>query len=546
MTFLGASTCLNIAEASRSIDLRFCLDGASVAYLRNSNADIIISGSPYYQFAKGSGFVNNNTGFNPVRRTDTTFLDDYSLMGSSSAISDSVYSPSADSKKTIVAVFGAPGVPQSGDKNGSGFVMLNVIEKASSQRLIMKSQLLHGSLFGSRFGHAVNFVDLNGDGWDDLLVGAPFERDQGENGILHQDIEGRGMHRIPSFGCVYVYWNQQQRLPSTGAFSDRNVQVIRAPTTLSPLSGFGSAITDLGDIDHDGINDFAVGAPYDESGGVVVVYHGSASKHIGPPTQLINASELPGSLQGLGFSLGLGGLDLDDNGYPDLAVGAPNSDKIAVFRTRPVIKGEALVVLEDGSTHFKGMLDSLEDCTWDTQIMPGYWAPKVHCMNVKVIMTFYNVDPISCQQRSIPAQLLLTIDPPENWLTEEFKKNASSQTPFPLGGGGAVASFFGERVLQVTDPEVRPFYQLAGDNVPLDHDQSLPFLLLPTQRAVCRSKSMLGQPPSQDELALATTVRLAFRVSQNTNCFHVAISTECCSIMYPLRIRLVSCVLRWF
>lgn len=56
------------------------------------------------------------------------------------------------------------------------------------------------------------------------------------------------------------------------------------------------------------------------------------------PIQILNATELPGSFKSFGFSLSSGGLDLDANGYPDLVVGAPGSDKIAVFRTRPVIK----------------------------------------------------------------------------------------------------------------------------------------------------------------------------------------------------------------
>ena len=102
---MGASTCLNIPEASRSIDLRFCLDGASAAYFHDSYSDLIVSGSPYYQFAKGKfptyntltahikfraflylffkgiGLLNNVTDFNPVRKTDATLYEDYSLLG---------------------------------------------------------------------------------------------------------------------------------------------------------------------------------------------------------------------------------------------------------------------------------------------------------------------------------------------------------------------------------------------------------------------------------------------------------------------------------
>lgn len=52
------------------------------------------------------------------------------------------------------------------------------------------------------------------------------------------------------------------------------------------------------------------------------------------PKDLIN----PPTFDGFGFALGLNGVDLDRNGYPDMAVGAPLSDNVIVFRSRPVIK----------------------------------------------------------------------------------------------------------------------------------------------------------------------------------------------------------------
>ena len=33
---------------------------------------------------------------------------------------------------------------------------------------------LHGFQYGEKFGHALCAVDINGDGYDDLVVGAPF------------------------------------------------------------------------------------------------------------------------------------------------------------------------------------------------------------------------------------------------------------------------------------------------------------------------------------------------------------------------------------
>ena len=80
-------------------------------------------------------------------------------------ISDRVYSSASDTKRPIVSVFGAPGVPQAQDKKGSGFVILNLIEENTNQVLIPPTQLLQGNHFGSRFGHSVALIDLNGDGY---------------------------------------------------------------------------------------------------------------------------------------------------------------------------------------------------------------------------------------------------------------------------------------------------------------------------------------------------------------------------------------------
>lgn len=87
------------------------------------------------------------------------------------------------------------------------------------------------------------------------------------------------------------------------------------------------------------MSDFAVGAPYDgpHERGAVYIFQGSASGVIGKYSQVIYAEDVQGSYVGIhpvntfGFSLA-GGLDLDGNDYPDLAVGAYLSDTAYFFR----------------------------------------------------------------------------------------------------------------------------------------------------------------------------------------------------------------------
>ena len=112
----------------------------------------------------GTGLAYNNSNYNPARRSDTEGLGDYSLTGSSSSVSDRVYSSKSDSNRPIVSALGGPGVPQTKDLNGLGLVKLSVIDPKTQRSVIPESQHLKGTKFGSRFGHAVQFIDLDGDG----------------------------------------------------------------------------------------------------------------------------------------------------------------------------------------------------------------------------------------------------------------------------------------------------------------------------------------------------------------------------------------------
>lgn len=96
---------------------------------------------------------------------------------------------------------------------------------------------------------------------------------------------------------------------------------------------FGLALTSLNDINLDGYGDFAVGAPYDgpEGKGAVYIYHGSANGPLEKYSQVIYAETISTSLSTFGFSVS-GGIDLDGNMYPDMVVGAYDSNMVAVFK----------------------------------------------------------------------------------------------------------------------------------------------------------------------------------------------------------------------
>ncbi|XP_014116466.1 PREDICTED: integrin alpha-3 [Pseudopodoces humilis] len=178
-----------------------------------------------------------------------------------------------------------------------------------ARQALNRSLLLPGPQVGSYFGSALALADLNNDGWQDLVVGAPyyFERKQ-EVG-----------------GAVFVYMNE------AGGFQQLPSLVLTGPS----YSGFGFALASIGDINQDGFQDIAVGAPF-EGPGKVYIYHSSAEGLRDRPRQVISGSELgPTTIKTFGYSLS-GGLDMDGNSYPDLLVGSL-SERIVLLRARPVI-----------------------------------------------------------------------------------------------------------------------------------------------------------------------------------------------------------------
>lgn len=89
----------------------------------------------------------------------------------------------------------------------------------------------------------------------------------------------------------------------------------------------------IGDINHDGYNDLAISAPFEDDG-VVYIYHGSPEGILKTFSQKIRPS---GKTKMFGYSISKG-VDIDKNGYRDIAIGAPESSEVQIFRTYPTIK----------------------------------------------------------------------------------------------------------------------------------------------------------------------------------------------------------------
>jgi hypothetical protein len=171
---------------------------------------------------------------------------------------------------------------------------------------------------GDMFGSAVAALgDLDGDGVEDLAVGAPSQTGSG------------------SGGNMYVLF---MNASGTVKASQRIGSGIGGGPTLASGDYFGHSVASLGDLDGDGITDLAVGASKDKTGGdnrgaVHVLFlnaNGTVKRsqkiahNLSGGPSLLNGDRFGGSITSLG--------DMDGDGVADLAVGAFGDDSGGDYR----------------------------------------------------------------------------------------------------------------------------------------------------------------------------------------------------------------------
>ncbi|KAM9782977.1 integrin alpha-8 [Neosynchiropus ocellatus] len=299
----------------------FCQAGFSVDFTKEGRLVVGGPGSYYWQgqvMTAGIAEILNGYSLKAVLRRvpgekQTSAAEDShddSYLGYSVAVGEFT----GDSEQELLA-----GVP----RGAQNFGYVAVINSTNLTFI----QNFSGEQMASYFGYAVAVTDLNGDGLDDILVGAPL--------YMEREMESKPRE----VGRVYLYL---QSAPYTFSKPD-------ALTGTYTFGRFGSAVAPLGDINHDGYNDVAVGCPFagDDRGGRVLIFNGNrdvASRGLTLSQELRGAPAPSGALPGFGFTL-RGGQDLDRNQYPDLIVGSFGAAQVAVYRTRAVVSVEAEIIL---------------------------------------------------------------------------------------------------------------------------------------------------------------------------------------------------------
>ncbi|MGA1792729.1 MAG: FG-GAP-like repeat-containing protein [Thermoplasmatota archaeon] len=199
--------------------------------VRDLGGNYVGMGDPGFRTSSGRLFLIYGNSNEPVYTT---------LVSKSGSLAEYGYSISdpftIKGKTPNKFAVGAPG-----DDSDRGYV--EIINLTTTYSVI---QTLEGNLSGDRFGEALSAGDINGDGLDELVVGAPSTK----SGI----------------GSIYIF-HQVQNMTSS-AYEFELLTVINGS---SSDTSFGRSIS-IGDINRDSVDDIAVASDQD-----VYVIHGAST-----------------------------------------------------------------------------------------------------------------------------------------------------------------------------------------------------------------------------------------------------------------------------
>jgi hypothetical protein len=166
------------------------------------------------------------------------------------------------------------------------------------------------------FGQALAAGDFDGDGYDDLAIGAP----------------GEDIGTLDSAGAVNIIYGSASGLSSSGdQLWHQSSDGIQGPAEAQDLFGFSLA---AGDFDRDGCDDLAIGVVHEDvlavvRAGAVNIIYGSAGGLTDVGNRWLH-QDTSGILDTcetedvFGWAVAAG--DFDRDGYADLAIGVPGED----------------------------------------------------------------------------------------------------------------------------------------------------------------------------------------------------------------------------
>lgn len=310
--------------------------GASISDAGDLNGDgydDYIAGAPSYgDFARGRVYIHFGSA-NPdtIPELIINGFDDQSWFGWSVA---GVGDVNADGYDDI-----AISAPEYNSQQGRVYVYFggSVMDTVHDLRM-------SGLTTSSRFGHSISSAgDMNGDGYSDILIGAPsYQSSRGRFSVYYGgspmdttsdygitgaaandnlgisvseagDLNGDGYSDIlagapgsDTTGVVYVVLGNSLSLRTTAGEDD--------------FGYFGSGVSGAGDVNGDGYSDFIVGAPYANfSQGKAYLYYGGLDLDYSHDVEFFGFNfEFGNSVSGAG--------DVNNDGFDDVLIGEPGFD----------------------------------------------------------------------------------------------------------------------------------------------------------------------------------------------------------------------------
>jgi len=197
-------------------------------------------------------------------------------------------------------IVGAPYYDENSySNNGKVYLFNGSADGLQSEAGWTASAEINAALFGYSTSSA---GDVNGDGWQDVIVGAPRP----------------GTTQTPQIGYAHVYYNSASGLAVTPSWSMTN-----------DLEGawFGASVTGVGDVNRDGFDDVLIGAPYtkvnidglDQPAGCAYLYLGSSNGLMASPAWVSCGKTVGGKF---GASVAPAG-DINQDSFTDFLVGEP-------------------------------------------------------------------------------------------------------------------------------------------------------------------------------------------------------------------------------